>query len=111
MELVNSIVKDVCGAELLPVTISAYPVDCVCFWHLWKTQYYCLCLNRRYNLSPAVNPPSPPTSALLPPTHLLMHATCNITVAMKLFGQNPAVLASYSGNYYKTLAKSSMTTI
>ena len=55
MELVNSIIKDVCGAELLPVIISAYPVDCVCFWHLWKTQYYCLCLNRKYNLSPAAH--------------------------------------------------------
>ena len=44
MEPVNGI-KDVCGAKLQPMTVSAYPVDCDHLCHLLDTQYCCLCLN------------------------------------------------------------------
>ena len=45
MELVNGINKDVCGAKLQLMTMSAYPVDCDCLCHLLDTQYFCVCLN------------------------------------------------------------------
>ena len=79
MELVNSIIKDLCGAELLPVIISSYPADYVCFQHLWKTQYYCFCLNRRYNLSPAAYY----LPHILSTTYFLIHTNCNIKVTVR----------------------------
>ena len=42
VEPVNGIIKGVCDAELLPITVSAYLMDCVCFCHLMKTQHCCL---------------------------------------------------------------------
>ena len=51
MEPVNGINKDMCGAKLLSTTVSAYPVDCVRFCDLLKTQHCCLSSNGRYNLT------------------------------------------------------------
>ena len=39
MKPVNGINKDVCDAKLLPTTVLACSVDCVCFCHLLKTQH------------------------------------------------------------------------
>ena len=58
----NSINKDMCGAKLLLTNVSAYPVDCVCFCDLLKTQHCCLSSNGRYNPPLAAHPPPPPTS-------------------------------------------------
>ena len=90
MELVNSIIKDVGSAELLSVIISAYPVDCVCFWHLQKTQHYCLCPNRRCNLSHATYY----SPHIFSTTYFLIRANCDIKVDVKKLFKNPAVLAS-----------------
>ena len=48
-------------------------------------------------------PGLPSRMALCPPTHPLIHAICDIAVAVKKVAQNPAVLASR--NSYQTLAK------
>ena len=58
--------------------ISAYPVDCVCFCHLLKTQHYCLYPDKRHDLTLAAHSPPLPT----PLTHLypLIYATHDITV-------------------------------
>ena len=61
-EPVNDINKYMRGAKLLPTTIPAYPVDCVCFCDLLKTQHCCLSSNGRYNPPLAAHPPPPPTS-------------------------------------------------
>ena len=50
-----------CGARLLLTTVSTYLVDWVCFCHLIKTQYCCLCPSGRYNLPLATQLPLPPT--------------------------------------------------
>ena len=71
-ELMNTINKNMCGAKLLPTTISAYPMDCVCFCHLLKTQHCCLCSNGRYDLPPAGHSPPPPSSPLPSPCPLHM---------------------------------------
>ena len=34
------------GTKLLPTTILAYPVDCVCSCHLLNRQHCCLCLHQ-----------------------------------------------------------------
>ena len=39
VEPVNGINKDVCGAKLQPMTVSAFPVDCDLLCHLLDTQY------------------------------------------------------------------------
>ena len=83
----DGINKDVCGTKLLLTTTSVYPVDCVCICPLLKTQYHCLCPNGRCN--PPLATPTP-----LPPTHPLIHAIPDTTVAVKKVAQNPAVLAS-----------------
>ena len=91
-EPMNSINKNICGAKLLPTTISAYPMDCVCFCHLLKTQHCCLCSNARYDLPPAGHSPPPPSSP--PPISLpLTHATPDITLQLLWkVAQNPALL-------------------
>ena len=73
MMSMNGIIKDVCGIKLLPMTISAHPVDFVCFWHLLKTQHCCLC--------PIMEGITLPQQLL--PAHLLVQATCDITVVVK----------------------------
>ena len=92
----KTIIKDVSGAKLLPMTVSAYPVVYVCHL-LLKTQHCHLCQNGRYNLPSGARPPQPPTATpitrplqLLPPAHPL-HLPLMIlqTVAV-----NPTVLAS-----------------
>ena len=118
----DGINKDVGGAKLLLMTTSVYPVDCACICPLLKTQHHCLCPNGRCNLPSASHPPPPPPYPLpplpppyplpplppptpshpptprhpypLPPTHPLIHAIPDITVAVKEVAQNPAVLAS-----------------
>ena len=67
----NGIIKDVCDVKLLPMTISAYPVDYVCSWHLLKTQHCCICPNRRYNLTSA-----PPTCSSPCTSHLWYYSSC-----------------------------------
>ena len=85
--------KDVDGAKLLLTTTSVYPVDCACICPLLKTQHHCLCPNERCNPPSASHPP--PTTPCPPPTpHSIIHAIPDITVAVKKFAQNPAVLAS-----------------
>ena len=71
------------------------PVDCDCLCHLLDTEYCCLCPSGSLN----------PLSASHPPTHPLIRTIYDITVAMKKVAQNPAVLASYSRNSYRTLVK------
>ena len=71
MEPVIGINKDVSGAWLLPMTISTYPVDWVCFCHLLKTQHCCLCPNGRYNPPLATHPPPPSTLAEIVIKHWL----------------------------------------
>ena len=80
----DGINKDVSGVKLLLTITSVYPVHCTCFCPLLKTQHYCLCPNGRCN----------PPSAFHPPTHPIIHATCDITITVKKVAQNPAVLAS-----------------
>ena len=84
----DGINKDVGGAKLLLTTTSVYPVDCTCICPLLKTQHHCLCPNGRSNPPSASHPPLPP------PSHPLIHAIPDITVAVKKVAQNPAVLAS-----------------
>ena len=89
---VNGINKDICGAKLLLTTISAYPVDYVCFCDLLKA-LHCLSSNERYNLPPAGHPHHHPPHA--PPTcSPLIHTTYDITVAVKEVTINPAVSTS-----------------
>ena len=81
METVNGINKDVYSVKLLQTTVLPYPVDCVCFCDLLKTQHCCLCPNGSYN---------PPLAALPPhhslhPTHSLICATHDITVAVQQY--------------------------
>ena len=68
VEPVGGINKDVCGARLLPVTVSAYAANYNHFCHLIKTQHCCLCPCERYNPPPTTHPhhhlPHP-----LPPAH------------------------------------------
>ena len=89
----DGINKDVGGAKLLLTTTSIYPVDCTCICPLLKTQHHCLCPNGRCNPPSASHPPPPPPHPL-PPAHPFIHAIPDITVAVKKFAQNPAVLAS-----------------
>ena len=106
VEPVNSSNKEMCGTKLLLITLSAYPADCVCFCDLSKTQYCCLSSNGRYNQAPAAH--HPPPSPHPPPTcSTPVHATHDITVAVKIVTQNSTVLYSWlrSWNSYKTLAK------
>ena len=64
---VNGINRDVSGTRLLPMTVSTYPMDWVCFYHLLKTQHCCLSPSGKYNLPSATHPPPPPTPS--PLTH------------------------------------------
>lgn len=59
--------REPCGSKPLPTTVSAYPVDCVCFCGILKTQDCCLCPNGRFSPPPAAHPPPPPTP---PPSRL-----------------------------------------
>ena len=77
MEPVGGINKDMCGAKLLQTTVSAYAVNCICFFHLLKTQHCSLCPCGMYNLPLAAHPPPPPT------THPLIHIIRDIKVAVK----------------------------
>ena len=70
-EPLNSINKDMCGAKLLPTTISVYPMDCECFCHLMKT-YVAL-------TNPALTAHPPPTLSHLP---TLKHATCALILLL-----------------------------
>ena len=71
-----------CG-KLLPLTVLAY-------LSLIKPQHYCLCPNQRYKPLPATHPLPPPTPSPITP----LHATCDITVAVRKVAQYLAVLAS-----------------
>ena len=98
MELLGGINKDVCGAKLLPTTVSAYTMNFICSCHLVKTQHCCLCSCGRYNLPSAAHPPHhPPYTPSHPPTPLVC-AICDITVHVKKVAENPAVLASKQKN-------------
>ena len=63
---VNSIIKNVSGAKMLPTTVLAYhqPVDCVCFCHPLKTQHCYLGTNGKYNLPLTTHSPPVPTPSL-----------------------------------------------
>ena len=81
MEPVNGINNDVCGTKLQP---TSYRLGLSCelrLCQLLNTQYCCLCLNGRLN-PPLAAHPSPPHT-LLPPTHPVIHAICDNTVAVK----------------------------
>ena len=82
----DGINKDVGGAKLLLTTTSVYPVDCTCICPLLKTQHHCLCPNGRCNPPLASHPPTPPS-------HPLIHAIPDITVAVKKVAQNSSLLA------------------
>ena len=72
--------RDVCGAKLLPTSLSACQVSHVCSYHLLNTQHCCQCPSGRFNPPPAAHP--------------LIRAIRDITVAVKKVAKNPAVLAS-----------------
>ena len=84
-----------CGAKLLPATVSAYPMDCVCFNDSLKTQHCCLSYNGRYDPPPVAYPHPPPNAHSLPTHSLLISATHDISIAVKQITQNPTVLTSY----------------
>ena len=110
---VNGINKDVSDTRLLPMTVSAYPMDWVCFCHLLKTQECCLCPNRSItHLWLPIHLHHPPHPNPILHTPLLQCAIYDITVTVKNFIQNPAVLAidlgpntvhrfKYEYKYYK----------
>ena len=56
------------GANLLPMAVLIYPVDCVHLCHLLRAQHHCLYLNGRENLPLACPPtstmPSPPLTPI-----------------------------------------------
>ena len=90
MEPVNGINKDMCGAKLQPTTVLAYILwivtNCATYW----THSIAVCVfNGSLNLPLTSHSPLPP-----PPPHSLIHAICDITVAVKKVAQNAAVLAS-----------------
>ena len=93
MEPMGGINKDVCGAKLLPKTVSVYVMNCICFCHLVNTQYRCLCPCRSIKPLPAMNPPPLPTplSSCLPTP---ICAFIDIMVAVIKVPENPAVLAN-----------------
>ena len=72
---VSGINKDVSGVRLLPMTVSTYRMDWVCFCHLLNTQQCCLYLDGRYNLSLATHPPAPTAHPIpsYPPTPITCH--------------------------------------
>ena len=78
------------GVKLLPMPILTYPADCVHICHLVKMQYHCLCPNGREN-PPLACPPTPTTPAPLPPTHLLIQDTHDITGVVKILSQKSVV--------------------
>ena len=43
---------DVCGTKLLRMSVLAYPVDCISFCYLLKTQHRCQYPKGRYNTTP-----------------------------------------------------------
>ena len=62
LEPLRGINKDACGAKLLPTTVSAYPVGCVCFvTYCMETQHCCLCTNGNYSPCTCPHHPLPPT--------------------------------------------------
>ena len=69
MALIRVCVVPKCSQRL---SQPIYPVDCDCLCHLLDTHYCCLCLNGSLK---ALNPPLA--------SHPLMHAICDITVAVK----------------------------
>ena len=89
-----SIIKDMIGAKLLPMTVSAYPVDCVYVCHLLKTQHCCLCSSGRYTPPPAAHPSPPTHHPPHPLAYPLIHTTCDNTMAVKNVAQNQTVFAS-----------------
>ena len=96
----DGINKDVNGAKILLTTTFVYPVDCevdcTCFYPLLKTQHHCLCPNG------SCNPPL--TFHQPPPIYPLIHATRDITIAVKkLLKIQQCQLANRDS--YKKLAK------
>ena len=92
VEPVNSIIKDVSDAKLLPMTVSAYPVNFVCFYYIMMIQQCCLCPNGRYLSS-------------FPATHTTHPIYVSLVMLQWLWKvtQNPTVSASYQESF-KTLA-------
>ena len=70
------------SVKLLPMSILTYPVGCVHFCYLAKTQHHCLCPIVKKG-SPSVCPPTRTSSP--PPSHPppLIHGTHNITGVVK----------------------------
>ena len=77
--------KGACGTKLLPTTILAYPVDCVCFCRLLNTHVTlataCVLMEGITHLQ-LPNLPHHPSDPL-PPTYPLIYATCDITAIVK----------------------------
>ena len=67
------------AAKLLPMSVLIYPVDCVHFCHLLRTQHHCLFPNDWEN-PPLAFPSTPTTPISLPPT---IHDTYDITAVVK----------------------------
>ena len=90
--------KDVSGARLLPTTVSTYPEDWVCFCHVLKTRYCCLCPNRRHNPATATHlPPPTTTSPSQPPTPYNVPSV--ILQLLWKVAHNPALTSSVSSVY------------
>ena len=77
-------------ARLLSMAVSVYPVVCVHSSRLLETQHYCLWPNGRKG-PPSACPPTTTTPHPLPPTHPLISAIRDITLAVKKLSQKPAV--------------------
>ena len=89
VEPVNSIIKDMSRIKLLPTTVSAYPVYCVCFCHLLNTQHYLLS-NGGYGPPLAATLPRHQTYPYHP--HPLIYTAHNNTVAVKEVVEKNVVL-------------------
>ena len=103
------------GARLLPMAVSIYPLDCVHRCHLLRTQHHRLCPNGRQK-PPWACPPTSTTPHPLPPTHLIIHDTCDIT-GLKKLSQKPAVNTAWQSYLWNSstalylYSKSGMATI
>ncbi len=78
--------------RLLPMTVSAYHVDCGCFCALLGTHCCCLSPCGWYNPPSAPHPPPLPTPPAHPPT---INSIRDITAVGKKLSQNPAVSAMW----------------
>ena len=89
MALIRMCVVPNCNQQLSRPILWVVAV-CATYWT--HTTAVCLLMVGLTRLQLPTHPPTPLTS--LPPTHPLIHAICDIIVAVKKVAQKPAVSAS-----------------